>query len=105
MEYKRKNFSIKNKNGCKTFFWTIPYKNNPKKRYLWLNYSNTKEQERIRGNDTCNNKYHFSLDITYIISINTVNVGKKIFNSRLNLLQLFKKDYSVYTTGEGVSSC
>jgi len=108
-------FNFKWEKGCKTFFLEI-YKNKPKiklgkniiyhKRYLWLNYSNKKEQERIWGKNTCNSDYHFCIIIPNIITLDTAYKGKKIFNSRINLTRLFKKDYHIYSNlGDDVQSC
>ena len=75
-------------------------------RYFVLNYSNKKEQIRIWGKNSCYSKYHFYLYIPKIITIDTAHIGKKIFNTELNITSLFNKDLMVYTIGESdIQSC
>ena len=91
-------FSLKIYNGEIELLWTIE---KGKKRWLWVCYSNAKHDKRVWNKQ--NGKYHFCLQIPKIIEIDTAHIGKKIVG-RLNLTRLFKKDYHIYSTGEGVFS-
>jgi hypothetical protein len=116
---KKRNFSLKIEDKCVSFTlnWSkrklnknynssgIFSKKYIDKRYLWINYSNKKEQVRVWGKESCESKYHFCIVIPGVITLDTAHVGKQLFNSRINLTQFFKKDYKVYTSSEEVQSC
>ena len=102
----KENKNIEKSNN-KIFLFGKENKNKTRsKQIFWLNYSNKKEQERILGKNTCNSDYHFCIIIPNIITLDTAYKGKKIFNSRINLTRLFKKDYHIYSnSGDDVQSC
>ena len=75
-----------------------------KQKYFWLCFSNRKHRENIWGKNHCQSKPHFCLSIPKIITLDTAHVGKNLWG-RLNLMQLFGKDYTVYTSGESTNEC
>lgn len=70
-------------------------------RLLWIKYSNTKYQQSLWGEKA---KYHFCFQIPKVITLDTAHIGKKLFNSRINLTRLGNRDYHVYSSGDSVQS-
>jgi hypothetical protein len=96
--YKIFMFSLKIYNGEVELLWRIEKE---RKRWFWLCYSNAKHDKRVWNKEK--GKYHFCLQIPKVVEIDTAHIGKKIIG-RLNLTRLFKKDYHVYSIGDGVFS-
>lgn len=98
---KSRNFHLNIESGCIDFLWKIPKEGKDNHgRWLWLKYSNKKNNERIWGRSHIESKYHFCLDIPSVITLDTAYLGKRILNSRVYLTQLFKKDFKVYSSGD-----
>lgn len=88
---------FKIKNGEVEIFFAI---NRGHCNYIWLNYSNSKRNNRIW--DGAKQKYNFCLQIRGVIEIDTAYIGKKLWGD-LYLTRLFKKDFHVYNNESGDS--
>jgi hypothetical protein len=99
MNIKRKNFKLKIEDRCIDLLWTIPKKKNIKDRWLWLKYSNTKQNQSIWGSTHIEGRYHFCLDIPGVVTLDTAYLGKQLFG-KVFLTRLGKRDYKVYSSGE-----